>query len=181
MFGGLIYYLHQDQNSYPAPPHGPGPGNTIAPTAGNNAMTGQPGPNVLAGNHSNAAYLNSQAAAALKQQQQYMQRQQLMAEQVRQQPEDQKRPPYSNTDDEWNTRGRSSHTCWTSPPPLWGETSRRSEVLQHIYTDIHSSSRTHREEKRITTIWVGGEPSEGCWMCVHVLQAGTNSFKCLNL
>lgn len=82
MFGSLIYHLHQDQNSYPAPPHGPGPANTIAPTAGNNAMTGQPGPNVLAGNHGNAAYLNSQAAAALKQQQQYMQRQQLMAEQV---------------------------------------------------------------------------------------------------
>lgn len=62
-------------------------------------MTGQPGPNVLAGNHGNAAYLNSQAAAALKQQQQYMQRQQLMAEQVRQQPEDQKWPWYSNADD----------------------------------------------------------------------------------
>lgn len=83
-------HLHQDQNSYPAPPHGPGPANTMPSVTGNNAMTAQPGASAMAGNHSNAAYLNSQVAAALKQQQQqqileqqkqqqqFMQRQQLM-------------------------------------------------------------------------------------------------------
>lgn len=69
----------------------------MAPAPGNSAMTAQPGANAMAGNHGNAAYLNSQAAvaAALKQQQQhqqqileqqkqqqYIQRQQLIAEQV---------------------------------------------------------------------------------------------------
>lgn len=77
---GPIFCLHQDQNSYPAPPHGPGPTNTMASTPGNNAMTVQPGANAMAANHGGAAYLNSQAAA-LKQQQ-YIQRQQLIAEQV---------------------------------------------------------------------------------------------------
>ncbi|XP_027136358.1 mastermind-like protein 1 isoform X2 [Larimichthys crocea] len=94
----------QDQNSYPAPPHGPGPANAMTSAPGNNAMAAQPGPaNAMAGNHGNTAYLNSQAAvaAALKQQQQqhqqqileqqkhqqqqhYIQRQQLMAEQEKQ-------------------------------------------------------------------------------------------------
>ncbi|KAF1385114.1 hypothetical protein PFLUV_G00127300, partial [Perca fluviatilis] len=101
----------QDQNPYPAPPHGPGPANTMAPAPGNNAMTAQPGANAMAGNHGNAAYLSSQVAvaAALKQQhqqqileqqkQQYMQRQQLMAEQEKQRQQDQQlqrhltRPP----------------------------------------------------------------------------------------
>ncbi|XP_033488965.2 mastermind-like protein 1 isoform X1 [Epinephelus lanceolatus] len=106
----------QDQNSYPAPPHGPGPANTMASAPGNNAMAAQPGANAMAGNHSNAAYLSNQAAvaAALKQQQQqqqhqqqileqqkqqYMQRQQLMAEQEKQRQQDQQlqrhltRPP----------------------------------------------------------------------------------------
>ncbi|XP_035525317.1 mastermind-like protein 1 [Morone saxatilis] len=109
----------QDQNNYPAPPHGPGPANTMAPAPGSNAMTAQPGANAgMAGNHGNAAYLSSQAAvaAALKQQQQhqhqqqileqqkqqqqqYMQRQQLMAEQEKQRQQDQQlqrhltRPP----------------------------------------------------------------------------------------
>ncbi|XP_041653305.1 mastermind-like protein 1 isoform X2 [Cheilinus undulatus] len=107
----------QDQNTYPAPPHGPGPANSMASAPGNNAMTAQQGANAIAGNHSNAAYLSSQAAvaAALKQQQQhqqqhqqqileqqkqqYMQRQQLMAEQEKQRQQDQQlqrhltRPP----------------------------------------------------------------------------------------
>lgn len=84
----------QDQNSYPAPPHGPGPAITMASAPGNNAMTAQPGANAMASNHGNAPYMNSQVAAALKQQQileqqkqqqqQYMQRQQLIAEQVEQ-------------------------------------------------------------------------------------------------
>ncbi|XP_028271204.1 mastermind-like protein 1 isoform X2 [Parambassis ranga] len=103
----------QDQNSYPAPPHGPGPANPMASAPGNNAMAAQPGPNAMAGSHGNAAYLNSQAAVAValkqqqqqqmleqqKQQQQYMQRQQLMAEQEKQRQQDQQlqrhltRPP----------------------------------------------------------------------------------------
>ncbi|XP_034740134.1 mastermind-like protein 1 isoform X2 [Etheostoma cragini] len=103
----------QDQNPYPAPPHGPGPANAMASAPGNNAMTAQPGANAMAGNHGNAAYLSSQAAvaAALKQQQQhqqqileqqkqqYLQRQQLMAEQEKQRQQDQQlqrhltRPP----------------------------------------------------------------------------------------
>lgn len=101
----------QDQNTYPAPPHGPGPANSMASAPGNNAMAAQQGANAMAGNHSNAAYLSSQAAvaAALKQQQQqqlleqqkqqYMQRQQLMAEQEKQRQQDQQlqrhltRPP----------------------------------------------------------------------------------------
>ncbi|XP_035862278.1 mastermind-like protein 1 isoform X1 [Sander lucioperca] len=103
----------QDQNPYPAPPHGPGPTNTMASAPGNNAMTAQPGANAMAGNHGNTAYLSSQVAAALKQQQQqqhqqqileqqkqqYMQRQQLMAEQEKQRQQDQQlqrhltRPP----------------------------------------------------------------------------------------
>ncbi|CAK6979825.1 mastermind-like protein 1 [Scomber scombrus] len=103
-----------DQNSYPAPPHGPGPANTMTSAPGNNTMTAQPGANAMAGNHGNAAYLNSQAvAAALKQQQQqqhqqqileqqkqqYMQRQQIMVEQEKQRQQDQQlqrhltRPP----------------------------------------------------------------------------------------
>lgn len=88
----------QDQNSYPAPPHGPGPANSMTSAPGNNAMAAQQGASAMAGNHGNAAYLSSQAAvaAALKQQQQqqlleqqkqqYMQRQQLMAEQVTRSP-----------------------------------------------------------------------------------------------
>ncbi|XP_067454306.1 mastermind-like protein 1 isoform X1 [Thunnus thynnus] len=108
----------QDQNTYPAPPHGPGPANAMTSAPGNNAMSAQPGANAMAGNHGNAAYLSSQAAvaAALKQQQQqqhqqqileqqkqqqqqYMQRQQLMAEQEKQRQQDQQlqrhltRPP----------------------------------------------------------------------------------------
>nr|XP_029133991.1 mastermind-like protein 1 isoform X2 [Labrus bergylta] len=113
----------QDQNAYPAPPHGPGPANTMASAPGNNPMTAQQGPNAMTGNHGNAAYMSSQAAvaAALKQQQQqqhqqqimeqqkqqimeqqkqqYMQRQQLMAEQEKQRQQDQQlqrhltRPP----------------------------------------------------------------------------------------
>ncbi|XP_061832819.2 mastermind-like protein 1 isoform X1 [Nerophis lumbriciformis] len=98
----------QDQNSYPAPPQGPNPSNTMASAPVNNGMAAQPG----TGNHSNAAYLSSQAAvaAALKQQQhqqileqqkqqQYLQRQQLMAEQEKQRQQDQQlqrhltRPP----------------------------------------------------------------------------------------
>ncbi|XP_068596739.1 mastermind-like protein 1 [Brachionichthys hirsutus] len=101
----------QDQNNYPAPPHGPGPTN-MAPAPVNNGMPTQPGASAMAGNHGNAAYLSSQAAvaAALKQQQhqqqileqqkqQYIQRQQLMAEQEKQRQQDQQlqrhltRPP----------------------------------------------------------------------------------------
>uniref|UniRef100_A0A3P8S141 Mastermind like transcriptional coactivator 1 n=1 Tax=Amphiprion percula TaxID=161767 RepID=A0A3P8S141_AMPPE len=96
----------QDQNSYPAPPHGPGPASAMTSAPGNNGMSAQPGANAMAGNQ---AYLNSQVvAAALKQQQQqileqqkqqYMQRQQLMAEQEKQRQQDQQlqrhltRPP----------------------------------------------------------------------------------------
>ncbi|XP_053285175.1 mastermind-like protein 1 [Pleuronectes platessa] len=108
----------QDQNNYPAPPHGPGPANTMAPAPGNNGMATQPGANAMAGSHANAAYLSNQAAVAAvlkqqqqqqqhqqqileqqKQQQQYMQRQQLMAEQEKQRQQDQQlqrrltRPP----------------------------------------------------------------------------------------
>ncbi|XP_030252588.1 mastermind-like protein 1 isoform X2 [Sparus aurata] len=104
----------QDQNTYPAPPHGPGPANTMTSAAGNNSMAAQPGANALAGNHGNGAYMSSQAAAVAalkqqqqhqqileqqKQQQQYMQRQQLMAEQEKQRQQDQQlqrhltRPP----------------------------------------------------------------------------------------
>ncbi|KAM9849968.1 mastermind-like protein 1 isoform 2-T2 [Aulostomus maculatus] len=94
----------QDQNSYPAPPHVPGPASAMASTPGTNSMAAQPGANAMAGNHGNTAYLNNQAvvAAALKQhqqQQQYMQRQQLLAEQEKQRQQDQQlqrhltRPP----------------------------------------------------------------------------------------
>nr|XP_046261825.1 mastermind-like protein 1 isoform X2 [Scatophagus argus] len=108
----------QDQNTYPAPPHGPVPNNSMASTPGNNGMTAQPGTNAMAGNHSNAAYISSQAAVAAvlkqqqqqhqqqileqqkqKQQQQYIQRQQLMAEQEKKRQQDQQlqrhltRPP----------------------------------------------------------------------------------------
>uniref|UniRef100_A0A3Q4AM82 Neurogenic mastermind-like N-terminal domain-containing protein n=1 Tax=Mola mola TaxID=94237 RepID=A0A3Q4AM82_MOLML len=79
-------HIPHTQNSYPAPPHGPGPAITMASAPGNNAMTAQPGANAMASNHGNAPYMNSQVAAALKQQQileqqkqqqqQYMQRQQ---------------------------------------------------------------------------------------------------------
>ncbi|XP_022620223.1 mastermind-like protein 1 [Seriola dumerili] len=93
----------QDQNNYPAPPHGPGPANSMASAPGNNSMATQPGANAMTSNHGNTAYLSSQVAAVLKQQQQqqqqqhqqqileqqkqqqqYMQRQQLMAEQEKQ-------------------------------------------------------------------------------------------------
>ncbi|XP_041800154.1 mastermind-like protein 1 isoform X2 [Chelmon rostratus] len=104
----------QDQNTYPAPSHGPGPANAMAPAPGNSAMTAQSGANAMAGNHGNAAYLTNQAAVAAalkqqqhqqqileqqKQQQQYIQRQQLMAEQEKQRQQDQQlqrhltRPP----------------------------------------------------------------------------------------
>ncbi|XP_040903942.1 mastermind-like protein 1 isoform X2 [Toxotes jaculatrix] len=89
----------QDQNNYPAPPHGPGPANTMASATGNNGMAAQPGPNAMGSNHGNAPYMSSPAAVAavLKQQQileqqkqqQYMQRQQLMAEQEKQRHQDQ--------------------------------------------------------------------------------------------
>ncbi|XP_026186043.1 mastermind-like protein 1 isoform X2 [Mastacembelus armatus] len=100
----------QDQNTYPAPPHGPGPTSTMASAPGGNAMSSQPAANAMAGNHGNAAYMNNQVAAVLKQQQQqqmleqqkqqqqYM-RQQLMAEQEKQRQQDQQlqrhltRPP----------------------------------------------------------------------------------------
>ncbi|XP_029367667.1 mastermind-like protein 1 [Echeneis naucrates] len=83
----------QDQNNYPAPPHGPGPANTMAPAPGNNGIAAQPGANPMTSNHGNAAYLSSQAVLKQQQQhqqqileqqkqQQYLQRQQLMAEQV---------------------------------------------------------------------------------------------------
>ncbi|XP_028316176.1 mastermind-like protein 1 isoform X2 [Gouania willdenowi] len=89
----------QEQNSYPAPPHGAGPTNAMVSTPGGNAMVAQVGGGAMPGNHGNAAYMNSQAvAAAIKQQQQqqqqileqqkqqqYLQRQQLMAEQEKQQ------------------------------------------------------------------------------------------------
>uniref|UniRef100_A0A3Q1J780 Neurogenic mastermind-like N-terminal domain-containing protein n=1 Tax=Anabas testudineus TaxID=64144 RepID=A0A3Q1J780_ANATE len=74
----------QDQNTYPAPPHGPGPTNPMASAPGNNGMTTQPGANPMAGN---AAYLGSQAAvaAALKQQQQQQHQQQILEQQKQQQ------------------------------------------------------------------------------------------------
>ncbi|KAM4555879.1 mastermind-like protein 1 isoform 1-T1 [Odontesthes bonariensis] len=95
----------QDQNSYPAPPHGPSNAMTSGP--GNNPMAAQPGANAMAGNHNNAAYLNNQAVALKQQQhileqqkqQQYLQRQQLLAEQEKQRQQDQQlqrhltRPP----------------------------------------------------------------------------------------
>uniref|UniRef100_A0A3Q3IRH4 Neurogenic mastermind-like N-terminal domain-containing protein n=1 Tax=Monopterus albus TaxID=43700 RepID=A0A3Q3IRH4_MONAL len=49
----------QDQNTYPAPPHGPGPANSMASAPGNNAISAQPGAIIMAGNHGNAAYLSS--------------------------------------------------------------------------------------------------------------------------
>ncbi|KAM3866918.1 mastermind-like protein 1 [Diretmus argenteus] len=83
-----IPHTQQDQNPYPAPPHGPGSANTMATAPGGNAMATQPGGNAMAGSHGNAAYLTSQAAvaAALKQQQhQQQQQQQLILEQQKQQ------------------------------------------------------------------------------------------------
>ncbi|KAF0040136.1 hypothetical protein F2P81_008371 [Scophthalmus maximus] len=44
----------QDQNNYPAPPHGPGPANTMAPVPGNNGMAAQPGANSMAGGHASS-------------------------------------------------------------------------------------------------------------------------------
>ncbi|KAM9377419.1 mastermind-like protein 1 [Pholidichthys leucotaenia] len=100
----------QEQNSYPVPPHGPGPANAMTSAPGNNGMAAQPGANAMGGNHGNTAYLSNQAAAvvaALKQQQQQQQQQQfiqrhqqqLMAEQEKQRQQDQQlqrhltRPP----------------------------------------------------------------------------------------
>ncbi|XP_014054815.1 mastermind-like protein 1 isoform X1 [Salmo salar] len=74
----------QEQNAYPAAPHGPGPGNAMAP------QLGGPG-NGMAGNHGNVAYLSGQAAVKqqqlMEQQKQFLlgQRQQLiMAQQEKQ-------------------------------------------------------------------------------------------------
>ncbi|XP_030002098.1 mastermind-like protein 1 isoform X2 [Sphaeramia orbicularis] len=77
----------QDQNSYPAPPHGPGAANSMPSAPGSNAMAAQPGANAMAGNHGNAAYLSNQAAvaAALKQQQQQQQQRQILEQQKQQQ------------------------------------------------------------------------------------------------
>uniref|UniRef100_G3PXI1 Mastermind-like transcriptional coactivator 1 n=1 Tax=Gasterosteus aculeatus TaxID=69293 RepID=G3PXI1_GASAC len=52
--GGLL-----DQNSYPAPPHGPGPGSAMTSVPGNNGMAAQSGSNAMSSNHGNAAYLSS--------------------------------------------------------------------------------------------------------------------------
>nr|XP_040030077.1 mastermind-like protein 1 isoform X2 [Gasterosteus aculeatus aculeatus] len=80
-------HIPQDQNSYPAPPHGPGPGSAMTSVPGNNGMAAQSGSNAMSSNHGNAAYLSSQAAAAaaLKQQQQQQQHQQQILEQQKQQ------------------------------------------------------------------------------------------------
>ncbi|XP_061691061.1 mastermind-like protein 1 isoform X2 [Syngnathoides biaculeatus] len=109
----------QDQNSYPTPPHGPGPANALTSAAGNGGMGAPPGANALAGNHSNTAYLNSQAA--LKQQQileqqkqQYLQRQQMMAEQEKQRQQDQQlqrhltRPPPQYQDQSGQTANQNA-------------------------------------------------------------------------
>ncbi|XP_024116195.1 mastermind-like protein 1 [Oryzias melastigma] len=86
----------QDQNNYPAPPHGAT--NAMTSVSGNNPCAAQPAVNSAGGNHGNAPYLNNQAAvaAALKQQileqqkkQQILQRQQLMAEQEKRQQDQQ--------------------------------------------------------------------------------------------
>ncbi|XP_019726753.1 mastermind-like protein 1 isoform X2 [Hippocampus comes] len=98
----------QDQNSYPAPPHGPSPASNLTSAPGGSGMAAPPGPNAMASNHGNTAYLSSQAAALKQQQQQqildqqkqqYLQRQQMMAEQEKQRQQDQQlqrhltRPP----------------------------------------------------------------------------------------
>ncbi|XP_047209512.1 mastermind-like protein 1 isoform X3 [Girardinichthys multiradiatus] len=99
----------QDQNNFSAPPHVTGPANSMPSGPGNNPMTAPQGANAMAGNHSNAAFLNNQMAALKQQQQQhileqqkkqqqYMQRQ-LLAEQEKQRQQDQQlqrhltRPP----------------------------------------------------------------------------------------
>ncbi|KAF7228710.1 mastermind-like protein 1 isoform X1 [Nothobranchius furzeri] len=95
---GINFLQHiphsQDQNTYPAPPHGTGPVNTMTP--GPNNMVAPQGVNALSIKRNNAVYSNKQAAmaAALKQQQhqmleqQYVQRQ-LMAEQEKQRQQEQ--------------------------------------------------------------------------------------------
>ncbi|XP_061644074.1 mastermind-like protein 1 isoform X2 [Phyllopteryx taeniolatus] len=111
----------QDQNSYPTPSHGPGQANALTSTAGNGGMAAPPGPNALAGNHSNTAYLNSQAAALKQQQQileqqkqQYLQRQQMMAEQEKQRQQDQQlqrhltRPPPQYQDQPGQTANQNA-------------------------------------------------------------------------
>ncbi|XP_061541024.1 mastermind-like protein 1 isoform X2 [Phycodurus eques] len=113
----------QDQNSYPTPSHGPGQANALTSAAGNGGMAAPPGPNALAGNHSNTAYLNSQAAALKQQQQQqileqqkqqYLQRQQMMAEQEKQRQQDQQlqrhltRPPPQYQDQPGQTANQNA-------------------------------------------------------------------------
>ncbi|XP_077388457.1 mastermind-like protein 1 isoform X2 [Festucalex cinctus] len=112
----------QEQNSYPAPPHGPGPAGTLtsAPVVG--GMAAAPVPNAMAGNHGNAAYLGSQAAALKQQQQQileqqkqqYLQRQQMMVEQEKQRQQDQQlqrhltRPPPQYQDQPGQTANQNA-------------------------------------------------------------------------
>nr|XP_020449739.1 mastermind-like protein 1 [Monopterus albus] len=75
----------QDQNTYPAPPHGPGPANSMASAPGNNAISAQPGAIIMAGNHGNAAYLSSQEAVAVTLKQQQQHQQQILEQQKQQQ------------------------------------------------------------------------------------------------
>lgn len=99
----------QDQNNFSAQSHVTGPANSMASGPGNNPMAAAAqGPNAMAGNHGNPAFLREQMAALKqqqmleqqkkKQQQQYMQRQ-LLAEQEKQRQQDQQlqrhltRPP----------------------------------------------------------------------------------------
>ncbi|XP_005937109.1 mastermind-like protein 1 isoform X2 [Haplochromis burtoni] len=104
----------QDQNGYPAPPHGPGP---------TNAMTAKPGNNAMPGNHGNA-YMTSKEAAARKQQQQhhqqqileqqkqqqYIQRQQqILAEQEKQRQRHLTRPPPQYQDQSGTTANQNPY------------------------------------------------------------------------
>ncbi|XP_061129050.1 mastermind-like protein 1 isoform X1 [Syngnathus typhle] len=113
----------QDQNSYPAPPHGPNPAGALTSTPGGGTMAAAPGPNAIAGNHGNTAYLGSQAAALKQQQQQqileqqkqqYLQRQQMMAEQEKQRQQDQQlqrhltRPPPQYQDQPGQTANQNA-------------------------------------------------------------------------
>ncbi|KAM4586755.1 mastermind-like protein 1 isoform 1-T2 [Fundulus diaphanus] len=98
----------QDQNSFSAAAHIPGPANPMTSGSGNNGMAAGQGNNGMAGSHSNAAFINNQMAALKHQQQQqqlleqqkkqYLQRQ-LLAEQEKQRQQDQQlqrhltRPP----------------------------------------------------------------------------------------
>ncbi|XP_023286363.1 mastermind-like protein 1 isoform X1 [Seriola lalandi dorsalis] len=135
----------QDQNNYPAPPHGPGPANSMASAPGNNGMATQPGANAMTSNHGNTAYLSSQVAAVLKQQQQQQHQQQILEQQKQQQQYMQRQQLMAEQEKQRQQQDQQLQRRLTRPPPQYqdqpGQPANQNPFPQQPVNQFTASSQ----------------------------------------